>query len=83
MRKILFYLFVLNLMIIAQYAKNEFRGSWVAVVENYDWPSKPGLSVDEQKNELISLFNQLKYAGINTIFFHIRTECDAVYNSPY
>lgn len=78
-------LFLLSLVIFlqAQYLKNEFRGAWIAVVENYDWPSKPGLTVQEQKNELVKLFDQLKYAGINTIFFHIRTECDAVYNSPY
>ncbi|MEM9480573.1 MAG: hypothetical protein AAGA58_13040, partial [Verrucomicrobiota bacterium] len=31
----------------------EFRGAWVASVYNIDWPSKPGLSVSQQKSELI------------------------------
>ncbi len=30
-------------------APREFRAVWVATVANIDWPSKPGLSADEQK----------------------------------
>ena len=30
----------------------EFRGVWVATVSNIDWPSKKGLSSDEQRAEL-------------------------------
>ena len=29
--------------------KREFRGVWIATVENIDWPSKPGLPADQQK----------------------------------
>jgi uncharacterized lipoprotein YddW (UPF0748 family) len=82
MKKIIFFIALIS-SLYAQYFKNEFRGAWIAVVENYDWPSSPNLSVEEQKKELINLLDILKYAGINTIFFHIRTECDAIYNSPY
>ena len=35
--------------------RREFRGAWIATVANIDWPSKPGLTVDEQKAELIKL----------------------------
>src|SRR5437870_104013 len=30
----------------------EFRGAWIATVGNLNWPSKPGLSTDQQKAEL-------------------------------
>src|SRR4051794_27307031 len=33
----------------------EFRGVWVATVENIDWPSKRGLPVDKQKQEFIAI----------------------------
>ena len=29
----------------------EFRAAWIAVVSNIDWPSKPGLTTEEQKAE--------------------------------
>lgn len=63
--------------------KYEMRGVWVATVTNLDWPSSPNLSVDAQKTELINLFEELKKSGANVIFFQIRTECDALYNSQY
>ena len=28
--------------------KREFRAAWIATVENIDWPSRPGLSTDQQ-----------------------------------
>jgi uncharacterized lipoprotein YddW (UPF0748 family) len=34
--------------------KREFRGIWVATVTNIDWPSRSGLSVDQQKQEFIA-----------------------------
>ena len=29
----------------------EFRGAWIATVDNIDWPSRKGLPVDSQKAE--------------------------------
>jgi uncharacterized lipoprotein YddW (UPF0748 family) len=63
------------------YPKREFRGAWVAVVTNLDWPSSPHLTTAQQKAELEELFDDLKDAGVNAVYFHIRTECDAVYAS--
>ena len=31
--------------------KREFRGVWIATVDNINWPSKQGLSIEEQKKE--------------------------------
>ncbi len=63
--------------------KREFRAAWVATVTNLDWPSSNRLSVDQQKAELISILDKLKAININVVIFQIRTECDALYDSPY
>lgn len=59
--------------------KREFRGVWIASVTNIDWPSKEGLTVDQQKQELISILNQHKANGINAIVLQIRPTADALY----
>ncbi|GIV46324.1 MAG: hypothetical protein KatS3mg036_1142 [Ignavibacterium sp.] len=63
--------------------KRELRAAWVATVTNLDWPSSPTISTDQKKQEAINLLDQLKSAGVNTIIFQIRTECDALYSSAY
>lgn len=59
--------------------KREFRGAWVATVENIDWPGEPGLPTDQQKKQLTDLFDFLQDAGINAIIFQIRPAADAFY----
>ncbi|MBY0245265.1 MAG: family 10 glycosylhydrolase [Sphingobacteriaceae bacterium] len=61
--------------------KREFRGVWVATVSNIDWPSKQGLSTEEQKKELIDILNLHKKNGFNAIFLQIRPTADAFYTS--
>jgi len=85
MRKIL-TLLILSFLIISSYpqgvtAKREFRCAWIATVTNIDWP--PNGTVEVQKAALLSILNSLQATGINAIFFQVRTECDALYNSPY
>jgi uncharacterized lipoprotein YddW (UPF0748 family) len=60
----------------------EFRGAWIATVANIDWPSKPGLSVAEQKAELIALLNHAVQLKLNAVIFQVRPACDALYASP-
>ena len=87
MRFILSMLFVgSSLMAIAQPKledKNvfEFRGVWVASVINIDWPSKPGLTNDAQKNEFIALLDMHQKNGMNAIIMQIRPAGDALYPS--
>ena len=59
----------------------EFRGAWVATVGNIDWPSKPGLSVTEQRAELISLLDRAGALKLNALIFQVRPACDAMYAS--
>lgn len=85
MKKWLLLFLFFNLLLLAQnnYLKYEFRGAWVATVANIDWPSELGLPVGKQIIELVQMFDSLEAAGINAIFFQVRTECDALYNSKY
>ncbi|RZK60663.1 MAG: glycoside hydrolase [Pedobacter sp.] len=60
--------------------KREFRGVWVASVTNIDWPSKPGLTADQQKQELIGILEQHKKTGLNAVMLQIRPTADALYS---
>ena len=59
----------------------EFRGVWVATVENIDWPSKRGLPVEKQKEEFIAILDKCVELNINAVVFQIRTQADALYDS--
>lgn len=61
----------------------ELRAVWVATVANIDWPSEPGLPVDEQKEEMINILNRAASLNLNTIIFQVRPAADALYDSPY
>lgn len=61
--------------------KREMRAAWIASVENIDWPSKTGLSPDEQKKELTEIIDKLNEIGINTVVLQIRPYGDALYES--
>jgi uncharacterized lipoprotein YddW (UPF0748 family) len=58
---------------------DEFAGVWIASVFNIDFPSKADLTKDELKAELDSIVNATEEAGLNTIFFQVRPEADALY----
>ena len=60
--------------------KYEFRGAWIATVINLDWPAQ-GASTDYQKAQLRNIMSRLKDAGINAVFFQVRSEADAMYES--
>lgn len=61
--------------------KREFRAVWVATVNNIDWPSKPGLSTEQQKKEVIDILNRHSKNGMNAIIMQIRPASDAFYSS--
>ena len=64
-----------------QSTKREFRAAWVATVANIDWPSKPGLSVKEQKAEAIRILDTLQKNRLNAVIFQVRPASDAFYPS--
>ncbi len=61
--------------------KQEFRATWMATVINLDWPASGALQVRFQKQSLTDRLDDMKEAGINALFFQIRTEADALYDS--
>lgn len=62
--------------------RQEFRAVWVATVANIDWPSAPGLTVDQQKQEMIAILNRAAALHFNAIILQVRPAADALYNSP-
>jgi uncharacterized lipoprotein YddW (UPF0748 family) len=61
--------------------RREFRGVWLACVWNNDFPSKAGLSVDQQKAELIAILDKLQALKFNALILQVRPEGDALYAS--
>jgi uncharacterized lipoprotein YddW (UPF0748 family) len=59
----------------------EFRAAWVASVVNIDWPSKPGLSVEDQTREMTAILERAAELKLNAIILQVRTSCDALYPS--
>ncbi|HEX6063637.1 MAG TPA: family 10 glycosylhydrolase, partial [Longimicrobiales bacterium] len=62
-------------------APREFRGAWVSSVNNGNWPSEPGLSVDEQKREMIAILDYARQHNLNAVVFQVRPAGDALYQS--
>lgn len=63
--------------------KREFRAAWVATVDNIDYPSKPGVSVDQMKSEMLAILNKCAELNMNAIIFQVRPHGDALYKSSY
>jgi uncharacterized lipoprotein YddW (UPF0748 family) len=61
----------------------EMRGVWVATVANRDWPSRPGLTVAEQRAELTGLLDLAVRDRLNAVMFQVRPTADALWPSPY
>ena len=57
------------------------RGMWVASAYNTDFPSKAGLTSEQQIKELDDILNNAQYMGMNAIFFQVRPTGDALYKS--
>ncbi|MFJ9552483.1 glycoside hydrolase family 10 protein [Nocardiopsis sp. NPDC101807] len=62
-------------------AERQMRGAWLTTVRNIDWPSEPGLSAQEQKDELDAYLDDAVDMGLNAVFLHARPTADAVYES--
>ncbi len=62
-------------------AEREFRAAWVATVGNTDWPSKPGLSTEDQKKEALAILDTAVSLHLNAIILQVRPHCDALYAS--
>jgi uncharacterized lipoprotein YddW (UPF0748 family) len=83
---VLIALFGYNCVSFAQPApapKRELRAVWIATVSNIDWPSKKGLSAQQQRQEFINDLDFLQSCGFNAVIVQVRPAADAFYPSPY
>lgn len=69
--------------VTAQSPATEFRGVWVATVDNIDWPSRGNFDSDSQKVEFIRLLDMHQQNGMNAMIVQIRPCTDAFYPSQY
>lgn len=85
--QLFFFLLLISTSLYAQQSatppKREFRGVWIATVQNIDWPTKPvvGVKVDPatQKQELVQILDEHQKTGINAIMLQVRPSTDAFY----
>lgn len=61
--------------------EREFRAAWIATVDNIDFPTKKGLSAEQQKAELLNALELAKKLRLNAVIFQVRPMTDAVYRS--
>ncbi|WP_233745719.1 glycoside hydrolase family 10 protein [Leptodesmis sichuanensis] len=59
----------------------EFRAAWITSVWNKDWPSRSGLSSQQQQVELTTILDQLQATNFNAVVLQVRPEGDALYRS--
>jgi uncharacterized lipoprotein YddW (UPF0748 family) len=62
-------------------ATREFRGAWVASVNNIDWPSRRDLTVAQQQEEIVRIVERAKAIGLNALIVQVRPAADALYAS--
>ncbi len=76
------FLLFISTFIHAQPA-TEFRGVWIATVDNIDWPRQAITDVESQKQEFIRQLDMHKANGLNAVIVQVRPAADAFYPSPY
>lgn len=59
------------------------RATWLTTVANIDWPLPYTVGEEAQKKELNALLDACVKFNMNTVLFHIRPACDALYKSNY
>ncbi|HJS56311.1 MAG TPA: family 10 glycosylhydrolase [Chitinophagaceae bacterium] len=80
---LLFTATILCSQILLAQIKAEFRGVWIASVDNIDWPPKGMISPDSQRTEFIRQLELHKQNGMNAVIVQVRPAADAFYPSPF
>jgi uncharacterized lipoprotein YddW (UPF0748 family) len=62
-------------------APREFRGVWVATVNNIDWPSQSGLPAEVMRSEALAILERARALGLNAIVLQVRPAGDAIFPS--
>ncbi len=64
--------------------KREHRSAWVSPYVG-DWPSSPIIesNIESSKKACTRMLDSLQVNNFNTLYYHVRFMCDAMYNSAY
>jgi uncharacterized lipoprotein YddW (UPF0748 family) len=75
-------LFVFSVFLVPAVTRaDDFRAAWVASVFNLNFPSRPGLAVDLQEAQIVSIVETADRSGLNALMVQVRPEGDALYDS--
>lgn len=70
----------------ASEAPREHRSVWITPYLDGNWPSAPlnnQSAADAQTKNIRNRMAKFKAQNINTVYFHVRSNCDAAYRSSY
>ena len=84
MKQLYVLLFLCLSQLLAAQPKTEIRAVWLTVNYGLDWPKKPfqtGEDIEQQKNELDRILDQLQELHINLVFIQTRIRGDLIYPS--
>lgn len=68
---------------VEEVKQGEFRATWISTVYNLDWPSKKGLTKEQQQEEFTTLLDQLQETGLNAVIVQVKPTADSFYPSEY
>ena len=74
---------VLSVQFLNAKPKYEFRGVWIATVNNIDWPAGGVTDPGQQKADYIRLLDMYEKNGMNAMIVQVRPAADAFYPSQY
>ncbi len=83
LKSFIFSIFIFQFLYVTSQPVYEFRGVWVATVDNIDWPLPKQFNSDSQKLEYIKQLDMHKRNGMNAMIVQVRPAADAFYPSPY
>ncbi|GAB3418065.1 family 10 glycosylhydrolase [Flindersiella endophytica] len=63
--------------------KRQLRSYWIASVTNIDWPSRTGLTAEQQQTEYLGWLDLAQERQLNSVIVQIRPTADAFWPSPY
>lgn len=72
-----------NSLVKAQSPVYEFRGVWIATVDNIDWPPRGESDPARQRAAFIKQLDMHKRNGMNAVIVQVRPSADAFYASSY
>jgi len=95
-KSIIFLLLLVSVGVaVAQSPKREMRAVWLTTAWQLDWPfthvpvsngtndEVRKIAIADQKNSLVTIFDQLQSTNMNAVFFQVRSMCDALYDSAF